>query len=290
MLEDALEDEIARLEMLFYQGTPAPSGRYGEVTARFGPQWSPYFQSQIRGVPDQGGKVPAPDSPEAQDLLVEMTGRALRRHQALIAEQLLALYELRVVRRLADQGVTPEMAGTQLAGSQEWQAARVAADSFPAMAGSVVKVATFSNPVGYLLPRSGGPQVLDIRTFTPDGSQNIVLLLSIRATLQKSDNSPTTASVSLEMEIPEEETGLHETVAGPTIHLLKNDPGIVRRGSSSLCTADDEASYGGLHDQPRYTLRLVTPEGATGGNVKVSHILVKVYYITGGFIEAGTIK
>lgn len=289
-LADALENEIARIEMLFYQGTPEASGRYSEITARFGPQWSPYFQSQIRAAPDRAGKAPAPESPAAEELVVESTAKALRKHQALVAEQLLSLYELRVARRLADQGLTPEMVGTPLAPNQEWLAARMAADTVPTAAGSVVKVATFSNPVGYLLPNNGGPQLLDVRTFTPDSSQNIVLLVSIRATLQKMDNPATTASIGLEMDLPEEEVGMSETVGGPAIRLLQNDPATVRRGGSSLCTADEEESYGALHDQPRYTLRIVTPEGATGGNVKISQVIVKVYYLTGEFVEAGTIR
>jgi len=290
MLADGLESEITRLEMLLGQGTPEPTGRFGEVTARFGPLWSPYYQAQILAIPDQGGQMPTPNSPEAQELIVEMAGRVLRRHQALLADQLLALYELRALRRLADQGLSPAMVGAQLARNQEWMAARPGADSLPTMAGSAVKVASFYNPAGYLLPRNGGPQVLDIRTFTPDSPQNIVLLISIRAILQKLDNSPTTASVSVEMEIPGGQAGLHETVAGPTIHIFPDDPTIVQRGSSSLSMTDDETSYGALRDQPRYTLYLVTPQGAAGGSVKVSHILVRVYYITGGFIEAGTIK
>ena len=52
------------------------------------------------------------------------------------------------------------------------------------------------------------------------------------------------------------------------------------------CTANAETLYGGLHNQPRYTFRLVAPEGAPRGDVWVSEIVVRAYYIT-GFVEAG---
>ncbi len=54
--------------------------------------------------------------------------------------------------------------------------------------------------------------------------------------------------------------------------------------------SDDATSYSGLRFQPRYTLSLTAPEGATAGRVRISHVVVKVYYITGGFVEAGTLR
>lgn len=288
-LDDELEWEIARLERMLDRGTPAPSGRFGEVTARFGPRWSPYFWSQIRVPRGQDGEVPAPGTPEAEALLAELAEGVLRRHDSAIAERLLALYELRALRRRADSGIPPDTTEAQLPQYDRPPAPRPPEDYPLAPAGSVVKVATFKDPTGHLLPKDGGPHVLSTLTFTPDSRHNIVLMMSLRATLQRIGDSPSTASFGLETVLPEDETGLHETVAGPSIHLTEDDPTVIRKGSSSLCSGDEATGSGGLHDQPRYTFRFTTPDGAWGGDVRVSHIVLKVYYLTGGFAEAGTI-
>lgn len=287
---DALEREIARLESLFNQGTPAPSGRFGEVTARFGPQWSPYFQEQIQAWLSEPQELPAPGTPEAHALLVDLAGRALRRRNTLVAGQLLALYELRAIKRLAERGVTPQMAGVGLARDDGRMAARLAEDYLLSVAGSVVKVATYRDPVGYPLQHDGGPRILDVLAFTPDGPDNIVLMLALQATMQRIGDSPSTAAFRLEAELLDPEVGSIEVVNGPTIALAQDDPVMVQKGRSFLLTGTEGTWDSPLRDQPRYTLRLTTPDGAIGGGVKVTDVVVKVYYVTGGFVEAGTIR
>jgi hypothetical protein len=212
------------------------------------------------------------------------------RHKATVAEHLLMLYELRALRRLAGQGIMPEMVGMEPVLKRELRAARQAANALPGMGDSFVKVATFRDALGHLLPDGAGQQVLDIRRFTPDAPMNIIFMVSFRATLQRVTDRPSTAAVSLEIVLPEEETGYHETVATPTLHLSPGDPNIVRKRISWLSTAEEGTGHGGLVDRPRYTLRITTPNGATGGDVRVSHIQIRVFYITGDILEGGIIE
>jgi len=202
----------------------------------------------------------------------------------------LALYEIRAIRRLADDGVTPQIAGVASASSTDRTAARLTSEHLLDLVGSVVKVATYRDETGFRLQRDGGPRVLDVLTFIPDGPDNIILMLSLQATLQRLDDSLSTAALGLEIEIPERDTGRFEVVGGPTLRLGGDDLVAVGKGHTSVCMGDDGTWYAGLADRPRYTLRLTTPEGAIGGDVKVRDIVVRVYYVTGGFIEAGTIR
>jgi hypothetical protein len=282
---DYLQQEIDRLEKRFCQGTPAASSRYG-VTARFGPQWSPYFWERAFAAAPLRGEMPGPNTPTARQLLVELAGRALRGHDSMVTDRLLEMYELRALRRLAEDGVPPSVVAADLQHVSDRNAARRPALPEPTPAGSTVKVATYREATGYLLKKGAGREVLDTITFVPDESENILLMVSLEASMERLDDQPSTTAVGLDIELPPQEAGIHDLLAGPTISLHADDPALVRRGGSSLCTADAETLYGGLHNQPRYTFWLVAPKGAPSGDVWVSEIVVRAYYIT-GFVEAG---
>jgi len=283
-LQDNLEQEIARLEGMLDQSTPYATGRYGEVTARFGPQFSPYFWEQVGENMAQPGALPEPGTPEGHSLLVDAAGRALRRHDALIADRLLALYDLRAMRRMAELGYPPSMVMAQRTRAGAPSAPVAAA---PTPEGAIAKMATFEDPAGHVLARDAGPQILDTMTFVPDSPRNLVLMVSLQATLQRLDDLPSTATVGLEVDLPQWVPGADEVLPGPMLDLLPWDPAAVRKADSSLCTGEVGTLNGGLHDQPSYKFRLVAPEGAVGGSVKVSDIVLRVYYITGPFVEAG---
>lgn len=286
---DYLDREISRLERSLSQETPFATGRYNEVTARFGPQWSPYFREQMIAAMPRYRVMPGPDSPEARQMLVDMAGHALRRHNTLVADRLLELYELRAMGRLSQQGVPPTLVAAQL---REMDARRRAFEPTPEVPpepNSIVKVATFRNTEGFTLQSGAAPKVLDTLTFVPDNPRNFILMVSLRATLERLDDAPSTTAFGLDIEVTPQAPDGPERAAGPTLYMLGGDPRTLRKGASSRFSGEAETIFGGLHDQATYTFYLVAPDKTLGSNVRVRDIISRVYYVS-GFVEAGTFE